>query len=100
MRVEDDDYLRFFGKVFRAILESCELAQEPQRHVPDGSVALLGDNQIGETTQVFAIALVNFLAENEGHQIRVLFDRSRIAQIAQLRLVIANASLRRAAQLR
>src|ERR1700760_665182 len=100
MRVEDDDYLRFFRKVFRAILETRELTEETQRHVADGSVALLGNDQIGEPTQVFAIPFVNFLAENEGDQISILFDGSRIAQIAQLRFVIADASFRRATQLR
>ena len=49
MRVKDDDSLRFFGQVFRAILEPRELAQEPQRHVADRAVALLGDDQIGQT---------------------------------------------------
>ena len=52
MRVKDDDCLRFVRKVFRAILESRELAQETQRHIADRSVTLLGDDQIGESAKV------------------------------------------------
>src|SRR5258706_15073840 len=95
-----NDSLWFFRQILSAILKSSELTQETQRYVANRSVALLGDDQIGETAQVFAIPLVHFLTENKGDQIRVLFDRSRIAQIAQLRFVVADAGLRRTAQLR
>src|SRR3954471_15203254 len=95
-----NDYLRFFRQVFRAILKTRELAEETQGHVADGSVALLGDDEIGESAQVLAISLVNFFAKNERDQIRILFDGSRIAQITQLRFMIADARLCRPAQLR
>jgi len=34
------------AKIFRAILEPRVLTQESQRHIPDGAVSLLGDDQI------------------------------------------------------
>ena len=41
----------------------------------------------------------DFLAEDEHDQISVLLDRSRLAEIGQLRTMISAAALRRAAQL-
>ena len=74
--------------------------EEHQIDFPDRPVALLGQNQLGYSPQIFAVAFINFLAKNEAHQVGVLLDRSRFAQIAQLRPMIALSRLGRAAQLR
>ena len=64
---------------------------------PHGTVALFGDNQLGEAAEIFAFAMINFFAENEADDVCVLLDRPRLAKIAQLRAVIALAGFDRAA---
>src|SRR5207302_8148806 len=74
--------------------------QEDEIDLADRPVALLGDEQLGQAAEVFAVALVDFLAEDEGDQVGVLLDAAGFAEIAQLGAMIALASLGSAAQLR
>ena len=65
--------------------------QEDQVHGADGAVALFGDDQLGEAAEIFAVAIVDFFAEDEADHIGVLLDRARFAKVAELRAVIALA---------
>src|SRR5664279_3262167 len=97
---DGSSFRRFVRQVFRAIFETRELSEEGERHISDGTVTLLGDDEIGQPFQVLAIALVHFFAEDEAYEIGILLDGSGIAEIAQLRFVIAHTRFRSAAQLR
>src|ERR1043165_1738127 len=72
-------------------LDECEL------HFAGGTVALFGDNQFGLALKFGLIWLVDFLAENECHNVCILLDRSRFAKVGKLRTVIAAPALRSAA---
>src|ERR1022692_490704 len=54
--------LRQFSGIFGAILELRLRVQENQVDGADGSVTLLGDDQLGQSLEVFAIAIVYFFA--------------------------------------
>ncbi len=87
------------AQILGAVLKLGEVMQKYQIYFSDGPVALLGDDQLRHPAQIFAVPLVHLFAEDESHQVGILLDRARFAQIAQLRPVIALARLGRAAQL-
>ena len=64
-------------------LHECEL------HFAGWTVALFSDNQLGLALEFGLIRLVDFLAENESHNVCILLDRSRFAKVGELRTVIA-----------
>ena len=53
--------------------------QEDEIDGADGAVALLGDDQLGEALQVFAVAVVHFLTEDEADDVGVLLDGAGFA---------------------
>src|SRR5258706_2208497 len=79
--------LHFFRQIFSPVLETCELAQKPQRHGSDRPIALLGDDQVREALQILAILSIKIFTIDERHHIRILLARARISKIASLRLI-------------
>ena len=59
----------------------------------DRTISLLGNNDLRPPLQLRIILLVDFLAENKHHQVRILLNRSRLAQIRQLRTMIPTPRL-------
>jgi hypothetical protein len=53
--------------------------EEDQVHSAHGTVALFGNDQLRQAPQVLAVAVVNFLAEDEAHDVGVLLDEARFA---------------------
>ena len=53
--------------------------KEDQVDGADRSVALLGDDQFGESLQIFAIPIVNLFAEDEADHVGVLLDAAGFA---------------------
>src|SRR4051812_18101311 len=62
------------ARVFGAILEFGLGVDVDEVDGADGAVALFGDDQLGETAEVFAIALVDFFAEDKADDVCVLLD--------------------------
>src|SRR5579859_3561583 len=73
---------RSFAQILGAVLKLGQMMEKYQVYFSDGAVALLGDDQFGHPAQIFAVALINLFAEDERHQVGVLLDRSRFAQVA------------------
>ena len=90
----------FVDEVFGWVFELGVLVEEHEGDFAGGAVSLLGEDQLGLSAQVFAVALVDFGAEDEGDKVGVLLDGSRFTEVAQLRAVIAETLLGGAAQLR
>src|SRR5579859_7659737 len=78
---------------FRQRLESGAVFEERHFDFADGTIALLGNNDFSAALQFGIVLLVDFFAEDEHHQIGILLDRSRLAQVGELRPVIAAAAL-------
>src|SRR5207249_2981883 len=86
----------------REVLEPRELPDEGELDDARWAVALLADDQFGDALRIgrrLALVLVLILAVDEDHDVGVLFERARLAQVGQLRPVI-RPRFRRAAQLR
>src|SRR5256885_6669477 len=87
-----------------AVVEPGEFALEVQRHEAGGAVALLTDEQLRQTLDVVPVfvgrAVIHLGAVDEAHHVRVLLDRARLAQVGELRAVVAGALVRRPRQLR
>src|SRR5215472_9413298 len=64
------------------------------------AVALLGNDDFSEAFEVGIVFLVNLFAEDERHEVSILLDRTRLAQIGELRAMVAAAAFGCAAQLR
>src|SRR5207302_3287098 len=74
--------------------------EEGQIYLPGRSIALLGNNDFSSPVQLRIVRFIDFFAKDKHHHTGILLDRSGLAEIGQLRTVIAAATLRRAAQLR
>src|SRR6056297_4001318 len=102
---------------FDQVAEARELAFEAEFDRADRAVALLADDDLGLAVQLFHAFLpggdfiepvirgflafgVIFLAEDEHHHIRVLFDRAGFAQVAKLRALSSRDSTWRESWLR
>src|SRR5206468_10522861 len=81
------------------LFEPRVLAQERHVEIAGGAVALLGDDQRGDTAVLFG-RLVDLLAVQEQDDVRVLLDGARLAQIRELRPTTLAALLGGARQLR
>src|SRR5207245_6956569 len=68
-----------------AVLEPGEFGEERQLDGVHWPVPLLGDDDLGDALLV-AILDVDFLAIDEGDDVRVLLDRTRLAQVGEARL--------------
>src|SRR5712692_4683390 len=88
----------------RAVVEAGEFALEVQRHEAGRAVALLTDEQLRQALDVVPVlvgrAVIHLGAVDEAHHVRVLLDRARLAQVGELRAVVAGALVRRPRQLR
>src|SRR2546425_927634 len=86
-----------------AVVEAGEFALEVQRHEAGGAVALLTDEQLRQALDVVPVlvgrAVIHLGAVDEAHHVRVLLDRARLAQVGELRAVVAGALVRRPRQL-
>src|SRR5439155_957510 len=87
------------------VVEASEFLLEVELHGAGRPVALLPDDELRHTLDVVAVLVVGpvveLLAVNEPHDVGVLLDGTRFAQIGELRpAVLAAALLRRARQLR
>src|SRR5262249_20832891 len=60
-----------------AVLETRVLAEERELHVTDGPVALLGDDDLGDSLLV-AVLDVHLFAIDEHDDVRILLDRARV----------------------
>jgi hypothetical protein len=72
--------------LFGAVLEAREFLEKRQRHIADGAVALLGDDERGLAFGLlfFIVALgVILLTDQEADEIGVLLDAAGFPQIAQ-----------------
>jgi|SRR5208283_243839 len=70
---------------FSSALKPRELLQKNQRHVADRPVALFGDNQLGFSGYLLFSFLVRFVvlgADQQADDIRVLFNRTGLAEVA------------------
>src|ERR1019366_1432869 len=85
---------RRVAEVFSAIFKLCHRVQEDQVDFADGAVTLFGEDELRYATQIFAVALINFFAEDKANQIGVLLDGSGLAQIAELRTVVTHTGFR------
>src|SRR5260221_12365218 len=86
----------------REILEARELANERKLHDAGRPVALLADNQLGDAFGVgrrLALVGIEILAIDEDHDVGILLEGTRFAQVRELWPVIG-PGLRRAAELR
>src|SRR5215470_16958242 len=93
------DLLLGANATFSQGLKSGGVLQESQIDAANGPIALLGDNNFRTTLQVGIVLLVDLFAEDEHHKIGILLDRTRFAQVSQLRTVIAAPAFGSAAQL-
>src|SRR5690606_10485759 len=75
----------------RVVLESRVLADEGQRHVARGAVALLGEDEL--RLALLRLLVVHLVAVDEQHQVGVLLDRARLAQVGEFGLALAAALL-------
>ncbi len=80
-------------------LKTGGILQKRQVYLAGGAIALFGDDKFGTAFQLGLVRFVHFFAEDESHDVGILFDRSRLTQVCQLWTVIATTALRRAAQL-
>src|SRR5271170_4588754 len=88
------------NSALRDCLESGAVLQKRQMDSPRRTVALFSNNDLRPPLQIRIILLVNLFAKNEHHQVSILLNRPRLAQIRKLRTMIAPTALRRSAQLR
>src|SRR5262249_14566960 len=85
---------------FSQELKSCGILQESQIDAANRSIALLGNNDFRTPLQVGIVLLVDLFTEDEHHKISTLLDRTRFAQVRQLRSMITAAAFGSTAQLR
>src|SRR5512137_1220963 len=71
----------------REVLEAGVLAEEGQVHFARGAVALLGDDDVGDTL-ARRVGFVHFLAVDHHDQVSVLLNRSRFTQVRHHRLLV------------
>ena len=62
--------------IHRTGFEARGFFDERQVHLAGGAVALLGDDEFGETFEIGIVLLVNFFAKNKSHNVGVLLDRT------------------------
>src|SRR3954447_18559563 len=67
--------------------EARELLLEGQLDRAQGAVAVLGDNDVGEALALGLVVVV-VVAVDEHHEVVVLLDRARLAQIGQHGLLV------------
>ena len=82
------------GGLFGKVLELDVFVEKRQFDLAGRAVALFADNQLRNAVQVFAVGFVDFLAKDEADQVGVLFNRSALTQVAQLRTMVAGADFR------
>src|SRR6187549_3057138 len=81
-----------FPKTGREVLEAGVLLEECDAHGADRAVALLADDQLRGALgflRTFAVHQVHLVAVDENHDVGVLFERARFAQVGQLRPMVA-----------
>src|ERR1051325_1343337 len=86
-------------RLWLVVEELRDVVAEHELEVADRAVALLGDDDLGDSL-LFRVLVVNLVAIDEGHEIGILLDRTRLAKVGELRPVIARALLGAARQLR
>src|SRR5436309_7100569 len=80
------------------VLEAGGLAQEDELDGAGLAVAVLGDDQLREPLVLFGGG-VDLVAVDERHHVGVLLDRARLAQVGELRAVVAPPPLGLAGEL-
>src|SRR5205085_3314507 len=65
-----------------------DVVAEDELEVADGAVALLADDDLGDAL-LLGILVVDLVAVDEGHEVGVLLDRSRLAEVGELWTVVA-----------
>src|SRR5579863_9863907 len=78
-------------------LETSRVLEERQPDPARRPIALLGNDQLSLALQIGIVLFVDLFAENESHHVGVLLNRSRLAEIRQLRTMIPAPALRRTA---
>src|SRR2546423_6656108 len=69
------------------VLESCELADERELHDPGRTVALLGDDQLGDALRIggrLALVGVHVLAVDEDDDVGVLLEGAGLSEVGEL----------------
>src|SRR5258705_499082 len=84
----------------RLVIEELrDVVSEDELEVADRAVALLRDDDLRDAL-LLGFLVVDLVAVDETDDVRVLFDRTRLAKVRQLRPMIAGALLGTARQLR
>src|SRR5262245_34979959 len=74
------------------VFETREFVQPGELDVARGTIALLADQQIGlafHALAILVVRLIELFAVDECYNVCVLLDRTRFAEVAELRLVVA-----------
>ena len=68
--------------------EPHELVLEHERHLAQRAVAVLGDQQVGLAGPLAGLGVVVVVAVDEDHEVGVLLDLARLAQVAEQRPLV------------
>src|SRR5271170_6580549 len=70
----------------RVIFELGVLTEEGELHIAGRTIALLGDNDVGDAL-AGGVRLVHFFAVNKENQVRILLERTTLAKIRHHRFL-------------
>src|SRR3954470_2263825 len=76
-----------------------DVVAEDELEVADRAVALLADDDLGDPL-LLGVLVVDLVAIDEGHEIGVLLDGAGLAEVGQLRAVVAGTLFGAARELR
>src|SRR5579864_736762 len=74
------------------VLEAGVLLQEGEPHGPDGPIALFANDDLGDALDVrprLTVVPIHLFAEDEEHHVCILLEGAGLAQVGQLRPMIA-----------
>src|SRR6266404_6184963 len=69
-----------------------DVVSEDELEIADRAVALLADDDLGDPL-LHGVLVVDLIAVDEADDVGILFDRSRLTKVGELRPVIAGALL-------
>src|SRR5436190_15823354 len=85
-------------RLWLVVEELGDVVAEDELEVADGAVALLADDDLGDAL-LLGVLVVDLVTVDECHEIGILLDRSRLAEVGELRAVVAGALLGAAGEL-
>src|SRR5436853_7746545 len=81
------------------VREAGGIVQEREVEFPDWSIALLGNDDLGFAAKLGIVLLVDLFAKDKHNNVGVLLDGAGLAEIAELRTMVAAATFGSAAEL-